>query len=237
LKPPIPGMKPGSYIMLAMHDFGTGISPEIKAHIFEPFFTTKEQGKGTGLGLATVYAIVEQNGGYVECESDVGRGTTFKIYIPRCDDSLNQTASTKIENTALLGNETILVVEDEEMVRKLTCRILRDYGYQVISASYPSEALQICQNHEGKIHLLLSDVVMPGMNGVMLAGQLKEKYPAIKSLLMSGYTDSSYLDGRSELVSDFIQKPFKREALAAKVREILNRTNVLPDSVEKIPQP
>jgi CheY-like chemotaxis protein len=221
-KTPIPSMKCGDYVMLAIHDSGTGISPDVKAHIFEPFFTTKERGKGTGLGLATVYAIVEQNNGYIECDSETGRGTSFKIYLPRLISPIAKAKTGHVASQMLGGNETILVVEDEEMVRNLACRVLRDAGYNILPAAGPMEAIQICEDYHDKIHLVLTDVIMPVMSGIALAEQLKAKYPKLKSIMMSGYMDSSFIENHVAASKDIIQKPFKKEALLSKIRESLD---------------
>ena len=182
---------PGSYVMLVVADTGIGIDAETQTHIFEPFFTTKEQGKGTGLGLATVYGIVKQSNGYVWVYSEVGQGTTFKIYLPQVQGDVEKKQSSIGLGKHLKGTETILLVEDEEPLRKMTCELLVDSGYTVLEASDGLEALEIAQQHKGSIHLLLTDVVMPRMSGPALAKPAADLHPELKVLYMSGYTGYS----------------------------------------------
>jgi len=212
----------GEYVMLALSDDGIGMPPEVKKHLFEPFFTTKERGKGTGLGLATVYGIVRQNGGFINVYSEVGRGTTFKMYFPRFTGA--DAAGSLIAKTEapIGGAETILLVEDEPSVLTLTNTILERLGYTVLAANTPGEAMHIIETHPGEIQLLLVDVVMPKMTGRELAEKISEKFPKLKKLFMSGYTaDAIAHHGVLDEGVSFIQKPFSSGALAAKIREVL----------------
>ncbi len=215
--------KPGAYVMMAVSDTGSGMNKETLKHIFEPFYTTKEVGKGTGLGLATVYGIVKQSGALIWVYSEVGQGTTFKIYFPRVieEGKADETVG-KAENMPV-GTETILLVEDEETVRSLGREVLESCGYRVIEAQNGVEALEICRNSELKIDLLLTDVVMPKMGGRELGEKLIEIYPGIRRLYMSGYTDDAVIR-RGMIAEDmnFIQKPFTLELLAQKVRKVLD---------------
>jgi CheY-like chemotaxis protein len=215
-------VQPGPYVMLAVSDTGVGLDRDSLDRIFEPFFTTKEAGKGTGLGLATVYGIVKQSGGYVGVYSEVGHGTTFKIYLPRLEEAAG--AGPPAAGTAELrrGRETLLLVEDADLLRGLAREVLERAGYMVLEARNGAEALQVHQQHEGPIHLLLTDVVMPGMNGRELAEQLAPLEPEMKVLYMSGYTDDTIVQhGVLEPGVAFLQKPFSPAALTRKVREVL----------------
>jgi PAS domain S-box-containing protein len=216
-----PGTHAGPYVMLAVSDTGGGMSEETRGHIFEPFFTTKEVGKGTGLGLSTIHGIVEQSGGYIEVASELGRGTTFKIYIPGVVDA--QADSGKPEAAAALGGkETVLVVEDQAEVREYAAAALRAYGYQVIEAANAEEAMMLCEREGERIDLILTDVVMPGLSGRELADRLKERGHGIKMLFMSGHTDDTMVHhGVLRKEAEFIQKPFGPDQLALKVREVL----------------
>ena len=213
----------GQYVMLAVTDTGVGISPENRLRIFEPFFTTKEQGKGTGLGLSTVYGIVKQSGGYIWVYSEPGKGATFKVYLPRVDAPVEpQTPPRPIQGTPA-GTETILLAEDDEQLRKLVRGLLDRIGYQVLSAASAEEALAQAREHGSQIHLLLTDVVMPGEGGHQLARRLAEARPATRTLFMSGYTDAAIVDhGILERGHHYLQKPFTPAVLARRVRDVLD---------------
>jgi len=214
---------PGQYVMLSVSDTGVGMTSEVKERVFEPFFTTKEQGKGTGLGLSTVYGIVKQSGGNIWIYSEPGQGTTFKIYLPQVDEPLTEEKEEVVKEIPR-GNETILVVEDEETVRKLAIRLLKSQGYRVLEAPDGGKALLLCEKLKERIHLILTDVVMPGMSGRKLVERLKEIHPEMKVLYMSGYTDNAIVHhGVLEEGTKFIQKPFTLENLARKVREALDK--------------
>ncbi|HEA69388.1 MAG TPA: hybrid sensor histidine kinase/response regulator [Desulfobacterales bacterium] len=213
---------PGPYVMMAISDDGSGMDKETQSRIFDPFFTTKERGKGTGLGLSTVYGIVKQSEGNIWVYSEPGKGTTFKIYLPRVEKSVEKIVKTKEPVKSLTGTETVLVVEDDGMVRKLAHKVLKDYGYKVLVAENGKEGLKICEENKGPIHLMLTDVVMPEMGGRKLADHLKDLRPEIKVLYMSGYTDNTIVHhGILDKGMNFIQKPFTPETLAAKVRGML----------------
>jgi PAS domain S-box-containing protein len=215
---------PGRYVMLAVTDNGCGMNEEVRAHIFEPFFTTKEKGKGTGLGLATVYGIVKQSGGYIWVYSEPGVGTTFKIYLPRIDEE-ESSSSAGVDGTlsrALRGSEVVLLVEDERGVRELTREYLEMSGYTVLEATNGEAALRQAQDHTGPIHALITDVVMPGLSGRELSEQITKIRPQIKVLYMSGYTDqSAFRNGILEKGAELLQKPFGMSTLASKLRDIL----------------
>ncbi len=214
---------PGHYVMLAISDNGIGMNEEVKQHIFEPFFTTKEVGQGTGLGLATVFGIVKQNGGHIWVYSEPDQGTTFKIYLPRLVEAELPAHSSEQANHLPQGTETILLVEDEPTVRELASRVLRQQGYTVLEAANGQEALLLAREHRGEIHLLLTDVIMPGMNGKALAGRLASIYPQAKVLFVSGYPDSAMIHhGMLDPGVMFIQKPFSPAALVRKIREVLD---------------
>ena len=213
---------PGDYLFLAVSDNGCGINENIIDNIFEPFFTTKEIGEGTGLGLSTVYGIVKQHDGFVHVHSEWNRGTTFKIYLPRHLGEIGD-AETQRDGTLYHGHgETVLIVDDEQTILGLASRIMTNLGYTVLTAINPNEAIDVARQHVGKIHLLLSDVIMPDMNGLDLAEKILEIHSGLKYLFMSGYTDDIIAD-RSALDVDnhLIQKPFSAKNLAAKVREAL----------------
>jgi len=212
--------------MLSVRDTGSGMTAEVLEHLFEPFFTTKGTGKGTGLGLATTYGIVKQHNGGIAVESSVGRGSAFKIYFPRSGGvaagEAVPLASVPVQRAVEPGKATILVVEDDPGIRDLSSKILRRYGYDVLSASDGDEARRISEGHEGAIDLLLSDVVMPGMNGPMVAEMLTRMRPGLKVVFMSGYTDSTVVrQGVMERDLPFLQKPFTPERLANKIVEVL----------------
>jgi CheY-like chemotaxis protein len=220
-----PGSIPGPYVMLAVADTGTGMDPETQAQIFEPFFTTKGRDKGTGLGLATVYGVVKQSCGYIAVESEKGKGAHFKIYLPRIEQPVAAQSKSSPVPLTMRGSETILLVEDAEPLRKLAHMLLRDNGYQVLAAADGSEAQQVAAQHPGPIHLLLTDVVMPGINGRVLAERLASRHPEMKVLYMSGYTDS-FIAGHAALEGGLylIHKPFAEEVLMRKVSELLDPT-------------
>jgi len=219
------GVTPGRYVMLSVSDTGVGMNREVKERAFEPFFTTKEKGKGTGLGLSTVYGIVKQSRGNIWVYSEQGRGTTFKIYLPWVDEPLEEARQKKvIEEDIPRGNETVLVVEDEGEVRRVIVEILGRQGYRVLDASHGNEALLIHEKHGGPIHLILVDVVMPGMSGSELAKRLAPLHPEIKILYMSGYTDNAIVHhGVLARGVNYIQKPFTMDGLTRKVRQVLDK--------------
>lgn len=217
-----PMMRPGPYVMLVLSDTGIGMEAETLSHVFEPFFTTKELGKGTGLGLATVYGIVKQSGGYIWVYSEPGEGTTFKIYLPSVQEG-EEAVRKPHESSGKGGDETVLVVEDDDMLRNMARNILKRYGYRVLEAQDAETALEASRGHEGPIHLLLTDVVMPGISGRELAERLQSERPAARVLFMSGYTDEAVVHhGVLESGISFVQKPFSPDVLARKVREVLD---------------
>jgi two-component system, cell cycle sensor histidine kinase and response regulator CckA len=219
-----PGSRPGSYVMLRVTDTGTGIDPEIQSQIFEPFFTTKERDKGTGLGLATVYGIVKQSGGYIAVDSEKGKGASFSVYLPRLEQPATQAiAPLAASPVNTRGTETILLVEDADPLRKLAEMFLKESGYRILSAADGQQALEIARQHFGPIHLLLTDVVMPGMNGRVLGERLAPSQPGMKVLYMSGYTDS-FIAGHGvlEAGTQLLHKPFTQETLTRKVRDVLD---------------
>jgi two-component system cell cycle sensor histidine kinase/response regulator CckA len=211
-------------VTLSVTDSGCGMDAATQARIFEPFFTTKELGKGTGLGLSTVYGIVKQSGGYIWVDSEPGRGTTFKVYLPRVTDHAAELA---VEATppvpSARGSETVLLVEDEDSVRELVQELLQAVGYQVLSAARPADALRLADDYAGPLHLLVTDVVMPQMSGPDLAHRLRGMRPQLKVLYLSGYSPGMVADrGVLEDGAMFLQKPFSAEALETKVRDTLD---------------
>jgi two-component system, cell cycle sensor histidine kinase and response regulator CckA len=221
-----PPMPAGRYVLLAVADCGVGMSQETKAHIFEPFFTTKEVGKGTGLGLSTVYGVVKQSGGYIWVYSELGHGSVFKIYLPRVDGSEVQIQPAKSAPELLAGTETVLLVEDEQSVRKLTRSLLEESGYTVLEADNGAHAVEIAKQHHGPIHLLLTDVVMPGMNGPTVVDKILPIHSETKVLYVSGYSNS--FGTQTGLVpegANLPQKPFLRAALLGKLRDLLEMQN------------
>jgi len=217
-------VKPGRYVMLAISDSGIGMDQDTVAHIFEPFFTTKESGRGTGLGLSTVYGIVKQSGGYIWVYSEPARGSTFKVYLPRVDGASEEAASTTPLPLGVRGTETILLVEDEEAVRELIRTVLTQHGYDVLAASDPQQAEEIVADTQREIHMLLTDVVMPGMSGRQLAARVTARRPGIRVLFMSGYTDNVITNGGMlEKGLAFLQKPFTPATLMDRVRGVLNQ--------------
>lgn len=217
-----PEATPGEYVMMAVSDTGVGIPPEIKDRIFEPFFTTKEVGRGTGLGLSVVYGIVHQNEGLIVVESEPGRGTRFEIYLPAVQGPPSE-ISAGAERFPRGGDETILLVEDEDIVREVAARILRTQGYTVLEAQNGTEALHMCEAHNGPLHLLLTDVVMPQMSGHELAERVQALRPGVRVLFTSGYSDTIMLRQSPEVQSIFLQKPFAVRELLTKVREVLDQ--------------
>jgi two-component system, cell cycle sensor histidine kinase and response regulator CckA len=219
------GVTPGDFVLIAVSDTGHGMDAETRRRIFEPFFTTKEKGKGTGLGLATVYGMIKQTGGDIWVYSEPGQGTTFKLYFPRVSEPASDGADGESAPERRAGGETILVVEDEKAVRELTVRMLQQLGYVILTASSGQEALEICRNHAGFIDMLLTDVVMPGMSGRQLADQLLLQRPDTAVLFLSGYTENTVVHhGVLDAGVNFLPKPFSRENLAKKLREVLART-------------
>ena len=230
-------LRPGSYVVLAISDNGLGMDAKTQARIFEPFFSTKEPGKGTGLGLSTVYGIIKQSGSHIEVSSQVGKGTTFKIYFPHTEKKVLTAKAMETSLSFLQGRETILVVEDELMLQAVISASLRKYGYEVLEASQGVEALQLYENHKGQIDLLLTDVVMPKMSGGELARRFAKRLPNLKVLFMSGYAENCVIrPGTLSPEIHFLQKPFEPVKLAQKVREILNGSHMdHPPYYGKIP--
>ncbi len=215
------GYRPGKYVMLAVSDDGSGMDAETVAHAFEPFFTTKGPGKGTGLGLATVYGIVSQNEGFVNVYSEPGHGTIFKIYLPRCTEGWAPTPEAPVVPTEG-GHETILLVEDELMLREIIGEMLQRHGYTVVSAATPEDAVRLAREYEGEIHLVLTDVVMPQMSGCELVNEVQPFHPRARRLFMSGYTASLVArHGVMDFDLHYIQKPFSMHDLAYKIRQAL----------------
>ncbi len=210
---------------LAVRDTGHGMDAETKARIFEPFFTTKEQGKGTGLGLATVYGIVKQSGGCVWVESEPEKGARFEVYLPRVDEAAESVASEEIALTTVRGRKTVLIVEDEEAVRALACELLESAGYKVLTAKDGTEALAVAEQSDEPIHLLLTDVVMPKVRGPELAKRLKGLRTKLRIVYMSGYLE--YNTGNDDFLEEglFLQKPFSRDTLVNKVGEALRNNS------------
>jgi PAS domain S-box-containing protein len=225
-----PAVQPGLYAMVAVSDTGVGMDAKTQARIFEPFFTTKELGKGTGLGLATVYGVVKQSGGYVWVYSELGKGTTFKIYFPRIDEPVQAVAAMDQGKPELLRrSETILLVEDAESLRDLTRVLLEDNGYTVFVAENGAEAIELAERKGQPIHLLLTDVVMPGMSGREVASYLTAKRPDMRVIYMSGYTNDVIAHhGVLDSGISFIEKPFSQETLMRKLREVLDRPEKVP---------
>ncbi len=221
----------GDYVLLAVTDSGTGIASEHMAHIFEPFYTTKEAGKGTGLGLATVYGIVKQNGGFVWVYSEPGLGTTFKIYLPRVQQGIEKIHSSKPIEISSKGCETVLLVEDELAVRQSTREYLMLNGYIVLEAKNGEDALCIARDYIPPIHMMITDVVMPNMGGAKLAGHLATERPGMKVLFVSGYAENTVLrHGAIDVTTRFLQKPFSLKTLAHKIREVLETETVMAAS-------
>jgi CheY-like chemotaxis protein len=219
-----PGLTLGSYVMVAIADTGTGMTPEVKAHLFEPFFTTKPPGKGTGLGLATCFGIVKQSSGYIEVQSEVGKGTTFRLYFPQVQNEPEPVCVKNVAKQPVVGGtETVLLVEDEAFVRDLALTILRENGYTVMEAGNGEEGLRVASQHKGKIDLVLTDVVMPVMGGKEMADALRQSRPDAKILFTSGYTEEAIgHHGVLRPGMEFLQKPYLTATLVRRVREILD---------------
>jgi two-component system cell cycle sensor histidine kinase/response regulator CckA len=215
--------KPGHYVMLAISDTGSGMDKETQEHIFEPFFTTKEVGKGTGLGLSTIYGIVKQNNGFIWVYSEPGKGTTFKVYLPIVKGDAEPEKKEQTPVVDLSGSETVLIVEDNDSLRNFAQKILHIYGYRSLNAENGEDALRVCKEHDGRIDLMITDVVMPKMDGREAAKRLQPLYPQMKVIYMSGYTDDAIVHhGVLEPGLNFLEKPFTLESLARKVREVLD---------------
>jgi CheY-like chemotaxis protein len=216
-------LEAGPYALLTVADTGTGMPPEVLAHLFEPFFTTKGKGKGTGLGLCNVYGAVKQSGGDIEVTTVVGRGTTFSIYLPRCEGQPGDDESTQIIQYRGGGHETVLVVEDEELVRVMLVEVLKSVGYNVLDARHGADALVLGEQHQEPIDLLVTDMTMPGFSGFELARRLGERRSSMRVLFISGYTDEEAGQwGKLNQPMHFLQKPFHPDAFMAKVRQILD---------------
>ncbi|MDF0677125.1 MAG: response regulator, partial [Nitrospira sp.] len=218
-----PDVTPGRYVLLSIRDTGSGMSDDVLSHIFEPFFTTKDAGKGTGLGLATVYGIVKQSRGHIDVSSKVGQGTTFRVYLPVVKEAPTTPSSPSIQ-PATKGHETILIVEDHDTVRNMIAMLLQQHGYNVLEASNGSEGLAVAENHREPIHLVITDLVMPKLSGREMADRLTVLRPGLRVLFMSGYTEDVVIQqGVESSTVDFLHKPFDIAALTQKVREILDR--------------
>jgi CheY-like chemotaxis protein len=220
------GIKPGDYVLLSVSDTGSGMEPEVLARVFEPFFTTKKVGKGTGLGLATVYGIIGQNEGSIKVYSESGIGTTFKIYLPRAEaDERPKKNVPCVDMSNLRGTETILVVEDEIQILNFEKLMLERLGYKLLTANDPASALKIAEEYPGKIDLLITDVIMPGMNGKELQQKIMALRPQIESIFVSGYA-IGIIEHQGILPGEinFIEKPFTASLFAAKIRKVLDRS-------------
>ncbi len=219
-----PSVPTGTYAMLVVRDTGTGMTPEVQSHLFEPFFSTKERSKGTGLGLSIVYGIIKQAGGHITVQSRVGKGSTFRILLPEAQANPLAVNIPQPDQKPIGGTETILLVEDEDAVRQVTAQLMESEGYHVIQASNAEEALRVCHDSKNNIHLMLSDVVMPGMNGLDLAKKITLLHPELKVILMSGYSEARIMK-RILLQKDliFLQKPIPHERLFQKLREVLDQ--------------
>jgi two-component system cell cycle sensor histidine kinase/response regulator CckA len=217
-----PAIQAGRYVLLAVTDTGMGMDPETQARIFEPFFTTKEQGKGTGLGLSTVYGVIKQSGGFIWVYSELGKGTSFKIYLPRVDQPAEDTGSPQVFAAAPRGTETVLLAEDEQDVREIAREFLESGGYTVIEVNNGAEALRLVAGHKGRIDLLVTDMVMPGMTGQELAGRLQKECPGVGIIYMSGYSESAAAEAAQwDASTRLLTKPFSRNTILRTVREVL----------------
>jgi CheY-like chemotaxis protein len=215
--------QPGSYVMVAVSDTGSGMDKVTQEHIFEPFYSTKEKGKGTGLGLSTVYGIIKQNNGFIWVYSEPGQGSVFKVYFPRIKADADSEKIEQQPEDVIGGSETVLLVEDDDGLRKLLQGILNKKGYKVLEAENGEDALRISRTHDGSIDLILTDVVMPKMSGKKVVERLQRLYPHVKVIYMSGYTDDAIVHhGVLEPGINFIEKPFTTEKLARKIREVLD---------------
>jgi CheY-like chemotaxis protein len=225
-------VSPGPYVMLAIRDSGCGMDADTQARMFDPFFTTKDLGRGTGLGLSTVYGIVKQSGGRLDVSSEVGQGSIFRVYLPRAEDEAHASEPIAARPAALRGTETILLVEDEEIVRALGQDILQRHGYTILVARNALEALQLAEKHQGPIHLLFTDMMMPGLSGPELAERLAFIRTDTKVLYTSGYLDRVRSQLHSKTLSTaFLQKPYTPETLTHKIREVLGPIRTLaPES-------
>jgi CheY-like chemotaxis protein len=227
------GVTSGEYVALAISDNGCGIDKKTLDNIFEPFFTTKDVGEGTGLGLATTYGIVKQNNGFINVYSEPKTGTTFRIYFPRCRTDEEQNIENKKTKDVSGGNETILLVEDERNIRIITQKFLEKHGYNVLLAAEPTKAIKKASEYPGKIDLLLSDIIMPIMNGPEMAEKLKKTRPEMKQLFMSGYTAN--VVSQSEILDEninFLSKPFSSETLTTKIRAILDEERLINSALQ-----
>ncbi len=229
-------LPPGEYVKISVSDTGCGMSPEVQAQIFKPFFTTKEEGKGTGLGLSTVFGIVTEGGGGLDVISEIGVGTRFDVYFPRIVSEIEVPADENVQVQSVVGHETILLVEDEEEVRVLIRDELRKLGYRIVEARNGIEACLVATPHIGKLKLLLTDIVMPGMSGTELSRHLRVIKPELKLLFISGYTDDVGI-GAGDPASAYLQKPFTPEALASSVRELLDMKPTNPTSCDQQAEP
>jgi CheY-like chemotaxis protein len=226
----------GDYVLLAVADSGLGIAPQHIAHIFEPFYTTKEEGKGTGLGLATVYGIVKQNGGFIWVYSEPGLGTTFKIYLPRVQKEILVVQPPKPAEESPRGCETLLLVEDEAAVRQAAGEFLTLSGYNVLEAKNGTDALRVARDYLATIDLMITDVVMPHLGGPGLAEQLAIERPSMKALFVSGYAENTILrHGMIDVSTRFLQKPFSLKALSRKIREVLETQVIAEAAVTSSP--
>jgi CheY-like chemotaxis protein len=218
-----PEVRPGPHVMLGVSDTGTGIDPEIQSRIFEPFFTTKERGKGTGLGLATVYGVVKQSEGHIWVYSEPGRGTTFKVYLPRVEEAAEIARRPDGRSSAAGGSETVLVVEDDDGVRALVRQVMSSAGYTVMECKNAVQALSMSTSYSGHMHLMVTDVIMPGASGRELAQKITRLRPGIRVLYMSGYTDKAIVHhGILDEGVAFLEKPFTPDRLLRKLREVLD---------------
>jgi two-component system, cell cycle sensor histidine kinase and response regulator CckA len=216
------GSRKGPHVRLSVTDSGCGMDGKTLKRIFEPFFTTKERGKGTGLGLATVYGIVKQSGGNIYVESEPGRGSRFEIYLPRTEERPSSVQMQPVAATEKSHGEVVLLVEDEPHVREIVEHMLCEAGYEVLTASGPDEALSICHHAPKRIHVMLTDVIMPGMNGIELSRQVHDILPDVRVMFMSGHSDELVKNlAGGEFKGVFLQKPFQSQAVVGKIREIL----------------